>query len=74
MIINIIVGLLFFELLLLVIINWLKNDFQWLITNKDEKVTFNKKDLNKFINQGYDPHLGWKRKENGFGKEFKSKK
>jgi len=64
MITNILLGLLLFELFLLLIINWLKNDFQWLITNKDEKIIFNKRDLDKFIIQGYDSHLGWKRKEN----------
>jgi hypothetical protein len=46
---------------------WVKNvrkNFQWLITNKDEKPFLSKEGLKKFFLKGYDPELGWIRKPN----------
>jgi hypothetical protein len=50
------------ELCAVVVVRWLKRDFQWLITAEDECPKANGDSLRRFINHGYDPVLGWERK------------
>ena len=46
------------------LINKLREDFQWLITQKDEYPALSEEGLEKFFIHGYDPELGWVRKPN----------
>ena len=48
---------------------YLRQDFQWLVTSKDELPILDKKALDKFINRSYDPELGWTRRPNTQGTE-----
>ena len=41
-----------------------RQNYQWLITKKDEFPTLDKKGLEKFFEHGYDQELGWVRKPN----------
>jgi hypothetical protein len=52
------------ETILMKIIFFVREKFQWLIINKDEKPDFNKEGLKKFFEHGYDSELGWIRKPN----------
>lgn len=61
--------LLVLEVFLIVLIKWLKRDFQWLITSEDELPVYNHLKLKEFINFGYCPELGWERKSNTSKKE-----
>jgi len=61
--------LIFLELCMMLIVNYFRNDFQWLITIKDECPDLDKKALNKFFDNGYDSNLGWVRKPNTSGVE-----
>lgn len=64
-----IISLLFLELGLFFLIHYLRNDYQWLITEKDEHPLIRKESLTKFIEHGFDPELGWCRKPNTKGRE-----
>lgn len=55
-------AILILECLALVLIQWLKRDFQWLITSSDERPALNREKLQKFLGRGYEPVLGWERK------------
>jgi hypothetical protein len=57
------------EVTLLTTVKALRKNFQWLITEKDEKPELDKNGLKKFFNSSYDPKLGWVRKPNTTGKE-----
>lgn len=50
-----------------------KKKFQWLINYEDEIPIFEKKKLNKFFKESFDPELGWIRKSNTSGIEFNYK-
>lgn len=52
------------ECLSLLLVRWLKLDFQWLITSSDEQPALNREKLKKFLGRGYEPVLGWERKPN----------
>ena len=46
-------------------ISYVRKKFQWLIVSKyDENPELSQEGLNKFIPDGYDPHIGWIRKPN----------
>ncbi len=57
------------EVLLIVMVKQLQKNFQWLITERDERPELDKDGLKKFFSGSYDPHLGWVRKPNTTGKE-----
>ena len=69
-VIGAILTLLIIEYFIFFLINYLKKDFQWLITEVDDQPTFPSKVLDKFFAKSYDPILGWVRKKNtnGFDK------
>ena len=64
MIFKIIFTLILLEIVSYFIINYLRKDFQWLITSKDETPELSKEGLNKFFTHGWDSKLGWIRKPN----------
>jgi len=63
-IIFITIGLVLIEVILFILISWLKKDFQWLITSNDENVIFKSSEIKKFMKNSYDEKLGWDRKAN----------
>lgn len=65
----IVTALLVSEVALQVLVKYLKKDFQWLITKKDEYPDFDKKALKKFFKNSFDQELGWVRKPNSKGVE-----
>ncbi len=67
--IMLVVILLIVECGLLLIVKLQRKTFPWLITNEDEIPTLDTNALKKFINSGFDPHLGWVRKPNTEGTE-----
>src|SRR3989338_1003168 len=70
------VFLIIMELISYFLVNKLRQDFQWLITPKDELPVLSREGLKKFIKSGYDEELGWIRKPNTekeeIGKEGKT--
>ena len=62
--------LIIFEITLYLLIRYLKHDFQWLITNEDEYISFNKEDVNKFYSNSYHKELGWDRRSDTNKNEF----
>jgi len=52
------------EIFLYFLINYLRKDFQWLITTADETPKLSEEGLRKFFKNGFDPELGWVRKPN----------
>jgi hypothetical protein len=46
------------------LVQYLRKDFQWLITPADLCPSIDRKGLDKFIEHGYDAELGWVRKPN----------
>ena len=71
---NIFLSFVIFEIFLHVIIRILKKNFKWLINSEDEFPRFEKKNLNKFYKDSFDPVTGWDRKKNMFGFEYGEKK
>lgn len=65
------------EILSYLLVNKLRENFQWMITPKDELPILSKDGLKKFIKSGYDGELGWTRKPNTekeeIGKDGKTK-
>jgi len=57
------------ELVIYMLVNYLRRDFQWLVTKKDEEPPLDRKGLDKFFNISYDPYLGWTRRPNTEGIE-----
>ena len=51
------------------LINYFRNEFQWLITEKDDRPVIDKAAFNKFINTTFDKELGWTKKPNSSGVE-----
>lgn len=66
---SIILGLIFLELSLTVIVRRFRKEFQWLITEVDEFPELHQQALDKFINSSFDKELGWVRKPNTSGIE-----
>jgi hypothetical protein len=52
------------EISSLIISSYVRKNFQWLITSRDEKPKLSVEGLKKFIPNGYDSELGWIRKPN----------
>ncbi len=50
------------DLCAILVVTWLKRDFQWLITGADECPQIDSGSLQRFLKHGYDPVLGWERK------------
>lgn len=65
----VILCLVIFEVGLCLLVNWLRRDFQWLITSRDHSPVLDKKGLYRFFYHGADPVLGWVRKPLSIGKE-----
>jgi hypothetical protein len=65
----IILVLLFMELLLYGLVQYLRKDFQWLITKQDENPKLDQDGLNRFYAKSFDPDLGWTRRPNTRGIE-----
>lgn len=61
--------IIFAELALLIIVNFSRRGFPWLITEQDEIPKFDLQALRKFIDYSFDPNLGWVRKPNSKGIE-----
>ena len=57
------------EILSMLIVKWARKKFPWLITSEDEYPELSKEGLDKFIQSGYDPELGWIRKPNTSNQE-----
>ncbi|MCA9408040.1 MAG: hypothetical protein KC733_05085 [Candidatus Omnitrophica bacterium] len=57
-----------------IIINFFRQDFQWLITKQDEFPLLDQNGLKKFFRNSYDPVLGWVRKPNTKGVEKSAKR
>ena len=57
------------EVILQVVVRYFRKDFQWLITEKDERPKFDKDSFRKFMQNSYDKELGWVRKPNTNGIE-----
>jgi len=57
------------ELALFALIRWHRPFFQWLITRDDECPEFKEDLVDKFIEQSFDPELGWMRKPQTTGIE-----
>ena len=60
-------SIVFVEIILQVIIRYFSNEFQWLLTKKDERPHFNEIVIKKIIASSYDKELGWVRKPNSSG-------
>lgn len=56
--------LLIIEISLYLLVNFIRRDFQWLITTADENPKLSEEGLRKFFKSGFDPELGWVRKPN----------
>ena len=69
----ILITLILIEIFLYNIVNFLKKDFNWIITSEDEKPKFNKNKLNNFYKNTYNKLLGWDRKKNSKGIEKSDK-
>lgn len=57
------------EVILYMIVRACKTAFPWLITRSDELPAFDEKALVKFIENSFDPELGWVRRPNTTGTE-----
>jgi len=61
---------LFFEIILYFLVHFLKSDFQWIVTKKDEFPFKSKFEFNKFFKYSFDKKTGWDRKKNTSGFEI----
>lgn len=61
--------ILFLEFFLFIIVKKIRNNFQWLITEKDNTPLFEDKDLKKFFSRSFDKNLGWSKKPKIIGYE-----
>ena len=59
-----------FEIILYFLVHFLKSDFQWIITKKDEFPFKSKFEFNKFFKYSFDKKTGWDRKKNTSGSEI----
>jgi hypothetical protein len=62
--------LILFEIVLQITIHFLKKDFQWLITKKDEFPISDQSQLDEFIKKKFSKHTGWKWRANTKGYEY----
>ena len=72
-VIYLLIFLILIEIVLQTVVRWLKRDFQWLITKKDEFPINDQIQLNNFIKKNFSKHTGWERKANTKGSEFLNK-
>ncbi len=68
-VLSIIVLILIFELILFLLINFLRSKVPWVITKKDEYPVFNKKKISTFLKKTHNIYLGWNWKPNTTHKE-----
>ena len=61
--------ILLFELILFLLINFLRSKIPWVITNKDEYPIYNKKKITTFLKKTHNVYLGWNWKPNTTHKE-----
>jgi len=54
--------ILIFEFIIQFLVNIIKDDFQWLITQDDEFPEFKNKNINSFFRQSYNKKCGWLKK------------
>ncbi len=66
---SILVIILIIELILFLLINFLRSKVPWVITNKDEYPFFNKKKISNFLKKTHNIYLGWNWKPNTTHKE-----
>ena len=59
-----------FEIILYILVHFLKSDFKWIITKKDEFPFKSKFEFNKFFKYSFDKKTGWDRKKNTSGFEI----
>ena len=59
----IIVFLIFVELLVYRLVKYLKNDFQWIVENKDYFPNYTKQLVKKYNNEIFNKDLGWDNKK-----------
>ena len=57
------------EIFLQILVLYLKKDFQWIVTEKDEMPEFDNESLSNFFKNSFDKELGWVRKPNSVGYE-----
>ena len=69
LVLSILAIILIFELILFLLINFLRFKIPWVITNKDEYPIFNKKKIAAFLNKTHNIHMGWNWKPNTTHKE-----
>lgn len=62
--------LLLLEFLIRIITFFLKKDFQWIINRANLLNVPNTNSLNKFFDNSFQEHLGWKRKKNHYGLDY----
>ena len=62
--------LILIEIILKFLIDWLRTDYQWLITSRDISPLIDSDSLENFINKSHDSELGWTRKPNTSGLEM----
>ena len=61
--------ILLFELILFLLINFLRFKIPWVITNKDEYPIFSKKKITTFLKKTHNLYLGWNWKPNATHEE-----
>ena len=69
LVLSILVIILLCELILFLLVNFLRLKIPWVITNKDEYPIFNKKKITTFLKKTHDIRLGWNWKPNTTHKE-----
>lgn len=62
------------EIFLIILINFIKKDFQWIITNQDEFPFDSIIEFRKFFKNSFDKTVGWDRKKNTHGSETLNQK
>ena len=72
--IKIIFSIIFLEIVIYFLINFLKKDFKWLINKDDELPDISNIKLKNFYKNSFDALLGWDRKKNTYGEENSEKK
>ena len=63
----IIIGIICVEISITAIVRFFRREFQWLVIKGDERPDLDEAGLQKFLEHGFDPLLGWIRKPNTTG-------
>ena len=69
MIIYLLISFIIIEIFLIIVVNFFKKNFQWLITEKDSFPLKDEKKLQKFFINSYSRTLGWELKKGSSGSE-----